>query len=301
MLSIEKQIETGKLVCPTTHQRLTIQGNQLTTLDRHYVYPLVNGVPILLSEKKQQEYLKEQDGTMEQIYANMVNENQPSFRDRFFYNIDKFAQRGGDYRSDKSREAIQSMLARHEPDELFLSVGGGPLRIDSKLVNLNIGLFQNVDVVGDAYLLPYSNDSVDAIYCEAVLEHLEYPNQAAAEMFRVLRPGGQIFAATPFLQAFHAFPNHFQNFTLIGHRRLFERAGFEIVSSDVCVGPTYTFVDLTAIYLSYLPTRVLSQLMPRIVRLLGAMIRPIDLILNNRNSGSHILASTTYVHATKAQ
>ena len=262
------------------------------------VRQLINDVPILLSEEKQREYLDEAGGTMEQIYASMASEKQPSLRDRFFYKVDSLAQRGGDYRSDDSRNAFRSMVAQHQPGDLFLSIGGGPLRIP-KLVNLNIGLFQNVDVVGDAYLLPYADGSVDAIYCEAVLEHLEYPNQATSEMFRTLRPGGQVFAATPFLQAFHAFPNHFQNFTLIGHQRLFERAGFDIVSSGVCVGPTYTFVDLSALYFQYLPTRVFSQLAPRIIRLLGSLIRPMDRILNNRNSGAHLLASTTYVHAIK--
>ena len=301
MLSITEQIETRKLTCPISHQHLLIQGEQLQTPDGKYTYPLINGVPILLSKEKQEEYLNEAGGAMEKIYASISSEKQPSLRDRFFYKVDSMAQRGGDYRSDASRSAFKSILAQHQPGDLFLSIGGGPRRINPKLVNLNIDLFENVDVVGDAYLLPYADNSVDAIHCEAVLEHLEYPNQAVREMFRALKPGGQVFAATPFLQAFHAFPNHFQNFTQIGHQRLFERAGFDTISSGVCVGPTYTFVDISALYAQYLPTRVLSQLVPRIIRLLGSIIRPIDRTLNNRNSGAHILASTTYAHVVKPE
>ena len=109
---------------------------------------------------------------------------------------------------------------------------------------MNIGLFANVDVVADGYRLPYCDESVDACHCEAVLEHLEDPARAVAEMFRVLRPGGSVFAATPFLQVFHAYPDHFQNFTVEGHRRLFERAGFTVLSAGPCVGPTFAIADL---------------------------------------------------------
>jgi SAM-dependent methyltransferase len=297
MLTIEEQVESGKLVCPKTHQCLVVRGSYLQTADGQFCYPLVNGVPILLDEEKQRKYLAEEDGAMEQTYENM---NKPaSFRASLLYRIDKLAERGGDYRSSKSREAFETIAEQQGPGDLFLSVGGGPLRVHPKLVNLNIGLFANVDIVGDGYALPYANESVSAVHCEAVLEHLEYPDQAVSQMFRVLKPGGQVFAATPFLQAFHAFPNHFQNFTLIGHQRLFERAGFDIVSSGVCVGPTYTVVDLVARYCAYLPTRVLSQLAPRFVRLLGAIIKRVDLRLNNQNPGAHIMSSTTYVHALK--
>jgi ubiquinone/menaquinone biosynthesis C-methylase UbiE len=58
-------------------------------------------------------------------------------------------------------------------------------------VNVNIGPFPKVDVVADAHLLPYADGSVDAIFCEAVLEHLAEPGQSVREMHRVLRRGGK--------------------------------------------------------------------------------------------------------------
>ena len=298
MLSIKEQIEAGKLVCPETHQPLHYEGSQVITEDGQRRYPLINGVPVLLGDEKQKTYLDEEAGSMVQTYESM-QQAKPPWRAMLMYRIDRFAERGGDYRSQKSHDAFVNMAAQQGPDDVFLSVGGGPLRVHPAITNLNIGLFQNVDVVGDAYALPYPADSVSAVHCEAVLEHLEFPNEAAAEMFRVLQPEGQLLAVTPFLQAFHAFPNHFQNFTLIGHQRLFERAGFEVISSGVCVGPTYTIVDMLTWYCMYLPTRFLGLVMPRIVKLFGALIRPADRRLNNRNPSAHIMASTTYVHAYK--
>lgn len=44
--------------------------------------------------------------------------------------------------------------------------------------------------VGDAYDLPFPDRSVDAVFSRFVFQHLAEPGQAAAEIFRVLRPGG---------------------------------------------------------------------------------------------------------------
>lgn len=50
---------------------------------------------------------------------------------------------------------------------------------------------------GDAYALPYPDDSFDAAHCERVLMHLANPTAALREMRRVVRPGGRVVAAEP--------------------------------------------------------------------------------------------------------
>lgn len=292
MLSVEQQIENGQLVCPLSHQRLLRQDDCLHTPDRRFVYPLINGVPVLLNHERQEAYLSQLDGVMRQHYM------QPDRRLAIVRFFEKLSTWGGDYRGDQAKQAFQETVVKQPASALCLSVGGGPLRIHPNLVNLNIDLFPNVDVVGDAYELPYADDAVDAIYCEAVLEHLEYPNEAVQEMYRVLRPGGQLFAATPFLQMFHGYPNHYQNFTLVGHERLFIRAGFCIVSAGVCTGPTFALLDVVANYSRYMPTRILSRGLYRAWRLLSVVIRPLDRWVN-RHRDAHVLASSTYVHAVK--
>jgi ubiquinone/menaquinone biosynthesis C-methylase UbiE len=47
-------------------------------------------------------------------------------------------------------------------------------------------------VVGDVRSLPYSDGYFDGVRTERVLQHLEDPDAAIAEMSRVLRPGGRI-------------------------------------------------------------------------------------------------------------
>jgi SAM-dependent methyltransferase len=46
-------------------------------------------------------------------------------------------------------------------------------------------------VPGDAYELPIDESTVDMVRCERVWQHLDEPRRAAAEVARVLRPGGR--------------------------------------------------------------------------------------------------------------
>ncbi|MEU9042917.1 MULTISPECIES: methyltransferase domain-containing protein [unclassified Kitasatospora] len=47
-------------------------------------------------------------------------------------------------------------------------------------------------VDGDALALPLSDADVDVVWCERVLQHLDDPARAVAEIARVLRPGGRV-------------------------------------------------------------------------------------------------------------
>lgn len=291
MLSVKAQLAAGKLVCPVSRQPLVEENGRLRTLDGQYSYPHVNGVPILLPRERQEAYLAQAEGSMAQEYARSPK---PSWLRQWIQR-----QIGQDYRSQPSMDAFETAVGQQPDDALCVAVGGGPIHVHPKLVNLNIGLFPNVHVVGDAYELPYADNSVDAIHCEAVLEHLEFPNDAVAEMYRVLRPGGQLFAATPFMQHFHAYPNHFQNFTLIGHKRLFERTGFEVISAGVCVGPTFAVSGLVYRYLhTYLSIPLLGHLMTASAAVMALLLRPLDKRLN-QSAQAHLLASTTYAHLRK--
>ena len=52
-------------------------------------------------------------------------------------------------------------------------------------------------LVEDASSLPFENDSFDAALCLEVFEHLFAPHDVAAEIVRVLRPGGILIATVP--------------------------------------------------------------------------------------------------------
>ena len=204
--------------------------------------------------------------------------------------------RGDDLRSPAAHAAFETLIKR---PGAILSVGGGPRRVHPRLRNLNILCADGVDIIGTAYALPMRDASLAGIHCEAVLEHLEFPDTAVREMFRVLEPGGIVFAATPFLQPYHGYPDHYQNFTLRGHTRLFERVGFTVRDAGTCVGPTFAMVDIAANYARELtPGRLPSRILERIVRGAGRVLRLPDVALRHHRAAA-TLASSTFVLAEK--
>lgn len=70
----------------------------------------------------------------------------------------------------------------------------------------------NPDIIGDIHNLPLENDSLDAIFCIAVLEHIENPFKAFEEMHRVLRKGGYCLISVPFLYYYHAEKGYYGDF-----------------------------------------------------------------------------------------
>jgi hypothetical protein len=58
----------------------------------------------------------------------------------------------------------------------------------------------------------------------AVLEHVQDPFRCAAEITRVLKPGGSLYCQVPLLAPVHAYPDHYYNMTQRGLQRLFKDA-----------------------------------------------------------------------------
>ena len=76
------------------------------------------------------------------------------------------------------------------------------------------------DIVGDIHALPFADNSIEAILCLDILEHIEDPKKAASEMYRVLKPGGYILVKTPFLFYFHAHNNYYKDYWRFTHQAL---------------------------------------------------------------------------------
>jgi SAM-dependent methyltransferase len=295
MLTVDDQLATDRLVCPVTRLPLRREGEKLVTPGGENSYHLVRGVPILLPSPDA--YLEFRDAADSALHDAGEGIDRAPGAKRMVHRLLAW---GGDRRTAASREAFRRAIAEQPPGALCLSIGGGPSRPHPALVNLNIGPFENVDLVGDAHALPYADGAVDAIYCEAVLEHLERPELAVAEMDRVLKAGGLVFAATPFLQRYHGHPDHYQNFTLTGHRRLFERVGFEIAAKGTCVGPIFALTALAGAFArEFVPTRLLSRAAWLLVGLVAIPLRWFDRFLPATRS--HVLASSTFVLARKGE
>jgi len=67
------------------------------------------------------------------------------------------------------------------------------------------------------------------VECTSVLEHSRRPWLMAENIERVLRPGGTLFLAAPFVWKIHAYPDDYFRFTPNGVRSLFTRIRWESV------------------------------------------------------------------------
>ena len=115
------------------------------------------------------------------------------------------------------------------------SVGGYSLNLGAgatefvldRCVELEHAIFRNTDVVGDAHRLPFADGVFEAVLCLNTFEHLRDPRGAAAELLRVMRPGGRLVLKTAFLQPVHEEPHHFYDATEYGLLAWFENFRIE--------------------------------------------------------------------------
>lgn len=130
------------------------------------------------------------------------------------------------------------------PRPRILIVGGGAVGnglqefyslAEVDLIAFDIYSSKDVQLVADAHRIPLRDESVDAVIVQAVLEHVLDPQRVVAEIQRVLRPAGVVYADTPFLQQVHEGAYDFTRFTESGHRYLFRH--FREVASGVVSGP----------------------------------------------------------------
>lgn len=92
-----------------------------------------------------------------------------------------------------------------------------------EVVGTDVFASQNTVLVADAHKLPFIDESFDAVWMQAVLEHVLDPAIVVAEIHRILKPMGIVYAETPFMQQVHERAYDFTRFTQSGHRWLFRQ------------------------------------------------------------------------------
>lgn len=204
-------------------------------------YPLVHGQPALvdfghsvLSEK-----------AVRDTAARSPVERRPPSRLRagvrnFFFGTNRKAEEMG----RKLARLLNETAERARDKPLLLIVGGGEAgpgvsafteSENIRTVAFDIYASSETAFIADAHDIPLKDGSVDAVWIQAVLEHVIDPARVAAEVHRVLRPGGYVYAETPFMQSVHEGAYDFLRFSQSGHRWLFRR--FEEIESGPLLGP----------------------------------------------------------------
>jgi SAM-dependent methyltransferase len=156
---------------------------------------------------------------------------------------------------------LVSASAGHRPARVLV-VGGGRLGAglealaDAPGVDLwetDVYLTPRVVVACDGHALPFADAAFDGAIVQAVLEHVAEPHRVVAEIHRVLRPGGLVYAETAFMQQVHEGAFDFSRFTDVGHRRLFRL--FDEIDRGVAVGPASALLWAARYFARSVPRR----------------------------------------------
>jgi SAM-dependent methyltransferase len=200
---------------------------------------------------------------------------------------------GGFTRYDGGLEFYGRINALLRPDMVVLDLGAGrgrqfetdnrhryeTVRMQGKVarvigIDVDPAVLENTHVdealVYDGTALPLADGSVDLIVCDWVLEHVAHPQRFAAEVERVLRPGGWFCARTPnsfsilatasraipnrlharllrkvqpggLREAQDVFPTFYRMNSLAAIRRLFPKGRWTDCSYTFSPEPAYTF------------------------------------------------------------
>ncbi|QNJ16029.1 methyltransferase domain protein [Synechococcus sp. A18-40] len=85
---------------------------------------------------------------------------------------------------------------------------------------------QNISKVVDAHSIAYPASSFESVLAVEVLEHLQHPEKAASEIYRVLCADGIAVLSVPFMFHIHADPCDYNRFTENGLKQLFVEFSF---------------------------------------------------------------------------
>ncbi|HEY3018709.1 MAG TPA: methyltransferase domain-containing protein [Solirubrobacteraceae bacterium] len=166
------------------------------------------------------------------------------------------------------------------PSPLVLVIGGGTLGNgvgaiyrDRRARILGFDLYGSplTQLIADAHQIPLAGETVDAVVVQAVLEHVLDPSRVVGEIRRVLKPGGLVYAETPFLQQVHAGPLDFVRYTSSGHRYLF-RSFDEVAAGPVAGAGTQLLWSLDHLVRGLLR----SELAGKLARALFSWLRHLD-------------------------
>lgn len=80
-------------------------------------------------------------------------------------------------------------------------------------------------IYADACHMPIADESMDAVACYEVMEHVRRPDDLLAEVARVLVPGGVVEFTMPFFYPIHDAPHDYQRWTRHGWSRSLAEAG----------------------------------------------------------------------------
>ncbi len=140
------------------------------------------------------------------------------------------------------------------------------------VIAVNISTDRDIDVRAEAARVPVVSNHFEWVLCSEVLEHVDEPLRVVAEIFRVLRPGGNVVITVPFLFRLHEDPVDIGRYTNWYWRRQLEKIGFHKITIEKQGLFWSVMVDMLREWFRYLvvserlKTRLAMSVFSRLIR-----------------------------------
>ncbi len=146
---------------------------------------------------------------------------------------------------DLYRILMNSECANYQLRGLVLDLGSGlnaasyhrflGRAVGAEVISLDLAIKDGpagqIDLEKDR--LPYADSSIDTVLIFNLLEHLFNYSHLLVEIRRVLKSGGQVIGAVPFLVGYHADPHDFWRYTSESLKKIFSAADFPNINIKV--------------------------------------------------------------------
>jgi uncharacterized protein YbaR (Trm112 family) len=269
------------LRCPACRSLLEEHDGGYACTGCGRTFPVVHGIPVLIDEEQSlfdhAAFLEERQTTWQSTSQLRRGVS------RFLPSLSRNLKARENYA--RLRDVLLAEETGRRPRVLVIGgsrVGQGMAEFADdprlELVESDVSFGPRTALICDAHQLPFADGSVDAVVAQAVLQALVEPQLAVAEFHRVLRPGGYVYAETPFMQQVFGGRFDFTRYTQLGHRRLFR--DFEEVSSGPVCGPGMALAwSYQYFLLSFVEGERLRTLVKGFARLSGFWLKYFDHLL----------------------
>lgn len=292
------------LCCPVCRSRLRrVDGQVLECAKMECArrFPSIAGRPILINEERS-------TFCIEDFVAEKPAFFKPAGRVRQFISA-CLPHLSRNLRATHDIKRLRDLLRNQSEAPQVLIIGGGvagagieALLDDAKIkvLETDAAVTPRVQVVCDAHDLPFGNGSFDAVIAQAVLHHVADAPRCVAEIHRVLKEEGVVYADTGFMVQVHGREFDFARYTPLGHRRLFRY--FDEIASGISLGPgTALAWSLKYFFLSFTTSQSLRRAIGGCSRLAFFWLKYFDYFLKSRQAALDAAAGIVFLGRRRAQ
>jgi SAM-dependent methyltransferase len=182
---------------------------------------------------------------------------------------------------------LQEQVNRLDKDALLLDVGAGHGDFDQtyagrRSLSLDVVPYPEIDLACDlTECVPFRENSFDMLILMNVLEHVYNFHGLLDSLFYLLKPGGSLVIAVPFMIKIHQAPFDFQRYTHYSLEQMAHQHGFEIDLLEGYYDPIFFLGESTRNFRFWVlpklprPARWLGRGILILMEALIALLKPI--------------------------